>query len=168
MTFRFSSCIISNSNIGLHSGRLVRAAAMLKHHRGLYVFYHPPKFAVQSFLRGTADRSAASGGANVPMPQLKFRNYLAASRKPNMIAFGLYRNTASADLDVIEDNSSTTLAVTGVQDGTNATFTIPGALGALYVNGARQAPEYDYTVSSGGFTLTIPPRATDIILAFST
>lgn len=102
------------------------------------------------------------------MPLLKFRTYTSASRKPNMIAFGLYRNNASADLDVIEDNSSTTLSVTGVQDGSNAVFTIPGALGALYVNGARQAPTIDYVVSTGGFTLTIPPRATDIILAFST
>lgn len=102
------------------------------------------------------------------MPQLKWRNYTASSRKPNMIAFGMYRSGASADLDVIEDNSSTTLAVTGTQNGTNAAFTIPGALGALYVNGARQAPTVDFVVSTGGFTLTIPPKATDIILAFST
>lgn len=101
------------------------------------------------------------------MPVLKFRNYLAASRKPNAIAFGMYMAQASADLDVIEDHTSETLAITGTQDGSNTAFTIPGALGALYVNGARQAPNIDYVASSGGFTLMVPPQATDIILAFS-
>lgn len=84
-----------------------------------------------------------------------------------MIGFGMYRTEASADLDVIEDNSATALVVTGTQDGTNATFTLSGSLGSLYVNGARQYPDVDYAVSTGGFTLAIPPKATDIILALS-
>lgn len=102
------------------------------------------------------------------LPLLKFRSYTAASRKPNLIAFGMYCNNASADLDVIEDNSSTTLPVTGAQDGANAVFTVPGPPGAIYINGARQAPTIDFVISTGGFTFTIPPRATDIILVFST
>lgn len=85
-----------------------------------------------------------------------------------MIAFHMYASGASADLDVIEDHTSESMTVTGTQDGSNTAFTIPGALGALYVNGARQDPNVDYVASTGGFTLLVPPKVTDIILAFST
>lgn len=85
-----------------------------------------------------------------------------------MQAFGMYQAQATADLDVIEDHTSETLAITGTQDGSNTTFTVPGALGELYVNGARQAPNVDFVVSTGGFTLLVAPKASDIILAFST
>ena len=102
------------------------------------------------------------------MPLLTFRNYLAASRKPNMINFGLYRAEAGSDLAVIEENSATPLPVTGTQDGVNRAFIIPGPLGSLYLNGLRQAVGIDFTITTGGFTMTIPPRATDLFLAFST
>lgn len=101
------------------------------------------------------------------MPVLKFRNYLAASRKHNCIAFGMYQSGATADLDVIEDTAIVSMTVTGTQDGSNTAFIVPGPLGALYVNGLRQAPNIDYTVTTGGFTLNVPPNVNDTILAFS-
>lgn len=101
------------------------------------------------------------------MPVLKYRNFLAASRKRNMIPFGMFRAEATADLAVIEDNSSDImLGVVGVQDGSNATFTTSDTVGKVYVNGALLAPDIDYSATSTGFILVRAPIATDIILAF--
>lgn len=101
------------------------------------------------------------------MPVLKFRNFLAASRKPNMLAFGMYRAEAAADIVVIENNSGADLlGLAGTQDGSNATFTTSAAVGKLFLNGALLAPNIDYSTTGTGFILMRAPIATDIILAF--
>src|SRR5690242_10438786 len=107
------------------------------------------------------------------MPLLKFRNYQAASRKRNMIAFGLYRQDASADLDVIEDVGSGKLGFTGTQDGQNTVFTlsaVPSDSNLVIVkNGLvlKSGAGNDYTLSGATVTLATPPYADDAIQAIA-
>jgi hypothetical protein len=100
------------------------------------------------------------------MPLLRFRNFLSASRKPNMQAFGMYKAEANADLDVIEAYGIVPMAIgfTGTQDGSNHTFTISGPPSSIYLNGLRQATPGDYTIVGVVVTFTLAPQADDIIL----
>lgn len=106
------------------------------------------------------------------MPVLKFTNFLAASRKRNMIGFGLFRSNANADLSVIDDLASGAVTISGAQNGTNSVFTISALTSAdnliLARNGLIQAPTIDFTVSGHILTLVVPPAADDILMAFVT
>ena len=79
----------------------------------------------------------------------RLRNFMAASRRPNMHAFGLF--PASQDLSWIEAHGLEISlgTVTGTVDGTNATFTIPErpVNVDVYVNGLRmnRTAGVDYT-----------------------
>lgn len=103
------------------------------------------------------------------MPLLKFRNFLAASRKPNMLPFGMYRAEASADIDVIEDYGTlrigSGLGITGVQDGVNTVFIMSDQPALVFLNGLYQTVGIDYSVNVNIVTFTIAPLADDIISA---
>jgi hypothetical protein len=105
------------------------------------------------------------------MPTLKHRNFLSASRKRNCIAFGMYRQDASADLEVIEDVGSGLLAITGTQDGSNAEFTlsaVPSGTNLVMVrNGNVLKINVDYLLSGNTVTFAIAPEAADILLAIA-
>lgn len=77
----------------------------------------------------------------------RFRNFMSASRRPNMHAFGLF--PASQDLDWIEAHGleMTMGTVTGTVNGTNATFTVDEmpANVRVWVNGLKQIETVDYS-----------------------
>ena len=76
----------------------------------------------------------------------RFRSFIAAARRPNLHAFGLF--PASQDLDWIETHGlePTMGTVTGTVDGSNATFTIaelpPNV--RVWVNGIKQIDTVDF------------------------
>lgn len=100
------------------------------------------------------------------MPLLKFRNYLSASRKPNMIAFGMFKE--GSNLDHIEGLGTSALAVTGTQDGSNQTFTLSASPDPTFTlvirNGLVQKNAVDFTIAGTSLTFLTPPAADDIIL----
>ena len=107
------------------------------------------------------------------MPVLKFRNFLAASRRRNMMGFGMYRAEAGADLEVIEDAASGSIAISGTQNGANTIFTlsaapIPPADLIIAYNGLIQKLGVDYVIAGATLTFTMAPVAEDILLAFIT
>ena len=109
------------------------------------------------------------------MPQFFFRNFTAATRKPNAIQFGLYRKEATADVSWIEGLTAGggRLTITGTQDGVNTTFTLSGtpvngADGLIFArNGSALSPTTDFTVSGNTVTTVVAPLATDILLAIA-
>jgi hypothetical protein len=101
------------------------------------------------------------------MPVLKFMNFTAASRLPNLQRFGLYRSDATADLAVIDSAASATIGFTGTQDGSNTTFTISAAPSKVFRNGLLQKATVDYSIVSNTIVWVIPPAADDIILGFT-
>ena len=53
----------------------------------------------------------------------------------------------------------------GAVNGTNTSFTYTGALNNLFVNGAFQTPNVDYTASGGNISFTIAPPQGSILYA---
>lgn len=53
----------------------------------------------------------------------------------------------------------------GTIDGNNTSFTVTGALNNLFVNGAFQTPNVDYTFSGGTISFTIAPPVGSVIYA---
>lgn len=103
------------------------------------------------------------------MPLLKFRNFLAASRKPNMVPFGMYMVQASADTDVIENYGTLALGsglgISGVQNGINMVFTMSAPPAQIFLNGLYQKVGVDYSVGGNVVTFAIPPVSDDIMVA---
>lgn len=100
------------------------------------------------------------------MPVLRFQNFLAASRKKNAQRFGLFRSDATADLDVIDDASATSIGFTGTQDGVNDTFTISAFPDKVFRNGLLQSTPADYSIVSNTIVWVLPPAADDTILGY--
>jgi hypothetical protein len=100
------------------------------------------------------------------MPVLRFRNFLAASRKPNMLAFGMYQYNANRDLDVIEAYGVVPMAIgfTGVQNGSNKVFVISAPPTLVVFNGLIQSTPGDYTIAGTTVTFTMAPQPDDILL----
>ena len=107
------------------------------------------------------------------MPVLKFRNFLAASRRRNMLGFSMYRAEAAADLEVIEDSATGSIAISGTQNGANTVFTLSAApLTATDLivvrNGLVQKFNTDFTLSGATLTFFYPPAADDMLQTFVT
>lgn len=51
----------------------------------------------------------------------------------------------------------------GTVDGNNTSFTYTGTLNNLFVNGAFQTPNIDYTASAGTISFTIAPPKGSVI-----
>lgn len=83
-----------------------------------------------------------------------------------MRAFGMYRDEANADLDVIEAYGTVPVAIgfTGTQDGTNRSFVISGPPTLIALNGLLQSTPGDYTIAGNTVTFTLAPEADDILL----
>lgn len=53
----------------------------------------------------------------------------------------------------------------GVIDGNNTSFTVVGALNNLFLNGAFQTPNIDYTFSAGTISFTVAPVRGSVLYA---
>ena len=89
----------------------------------------------------------------------RFRNFMAANRRPNMHAFGLFPTVD--DLTWIEAYQLTPTAgtVSGTVNGVNATFTVaekPTDV-RIWVNGVKQieTTDYSYVSTTGTITFTV-------------
>jgi hypothetical protein len=84
-----------------------------------------------------------------------------------MQRFGMFRAEAAADLEVIDDASSSSVAITGTQDGVNADFTVDALPAVLVRNGLRQSTPGDYSITGNTLTWVVPPTADDIIFGLT-
>lgn len=100
-----------------------------------------------------------------------FNNFLASSRRPFLVPFGLF--PSGSDLSWIASYGSVPPMVTpsGTVDGVNATFStgVPFSDAWVFLNGQLQTPGVDYTVDPTGglivFQSASVPRTGDKVLA---
>jgi len=107
----------------------------------------------------------------VATPQIRFRNYLAASRKPFMVPFGMYTSDGggAAGVDQIEDADNTIrVIVTGAQNGVNTIYglSLAPTFARVLKNGRILSLGSDYSIASNTLTMVVPPVASDILLVF--
>lgn len=91
----------------------------------------------------------------------KFRNFLAASRKSNIRAFGLLGHDRSLDFIDNTSGADEIVTVTGTKNGVNTTFTFTGSFASLWSNGLRLVEGTDYSVTGTTITMVVAPQSSD-------